>query len=519
MRQPSRQAKTAILRSFAQGLSAVNRSFLPPLAALSAALLSGGFAQAQSGDAGGDGPVGSVRTVSLFGYESVRLPEGERLGLVGGTLLFDVGDGWAFGPGVYGGASGRRGGFFVAGVEVQHRWSIAAGWTLASGFYAGGGGGAAAPVGSGLMLRPAVTLLKDLGPALQLGLSLSSVRFPSGDIASEQAGIALAWRGEFLYLGGEHGASGSVPGRATGLGFDRMALTASTYRFDGSVRPTIGLAGARAERRTAYGLAWGLEAAAAAKGDAAGYMEILGTLGADVAPWPELLRTWRVGVRAAAGLGGGGAVPTGGGLIGKAAATMSWSPAPGWTLGAELGRLRAAEGGMQARQAQLWLGVDLEPGYDGRSTEGRVVRTEWAAVVQHHARVKRSDGRRQSLDTIGLKLNRFVDANVYLSGQAHSAYAGSAGAYSVGLVGAGVASVTGESALRFGAEALAGAAGGGGVDTQGGAILQAVLWAGWNATPRSEWRLGLGTMQTLRDRHGTPLVELAWSRAFGMAGW
>ena len=490
-------------------------------AALAGALLAAGVAQAEpeSGDEGGrDGADAPIPTITLFGYERVRLPQGERMGLMGGSLLFDAGSGWAFGPAVYGAATGQRGGLFVAGVEVQHRWQFSPGWTLATGLYAGGGGGASAPVGSGLMLRPALTVMRDIGSSLQLGLSASAVNFPSGDIKSQQFGLALAWRGGFSHLAGEHGGTASASSGITGLGFDRMALTATAYRFDGTPRPTAGLAGARAERRFANGWSWGLESAAAAKGDAAGYMEILGTVGASFAPFPAVLPTWRAGMRVAGGLGGGGAVPTGGGLIGKATGTLEWSPLPGWTIGGEYGRIRAVNGDLRARQAQLWLGIDLEPGHDGRTAPPRVVRTEWVAVLQHHARVLRQDGSRQSLDTIGLKLNRYIDEYVYVSGQAHSAYAGHAGAYSTGLIGAGIASRPG-TPVRVGIEALAGAAGGGGVATAGGAILQSVLWAGWAATPRSEWRLGAGAMQPLRGSKATPLVELSWSRSFGMSGW
>ena len=119
---------------------------------------------------------------------------------------------------------------------------------------------------------------------------------------------------------------------------------------------------------------------------------------------------------------------------------------------------------------------------------------------------------------IGLKLNRYLGEHFYLSGQAHSAYAGGAGGYSVGLFGAGVATSP-RSAWRLGAEALIGAAGGGGVETQGGAIVQGLVWASWAPSPRSEWRAGLGTSRALRGGGAaSPIVEVSWSRAFGMAG-
>jgi hypothetical protein len=461
----------------------------------------------------------SLPTSGMLGFERVRLPQGEHMGLLGGSLLFDIGADWGIGPGVYGAATGQRGGLFVGGVELQRRWGLGRGLSLATGLYAGGGGGAAAPVGGGLMLRPAVTLLKDLDPTFQVGLSWSSIRFPSGQIHSNQIGLLLGWRQEFVHLSG----TGDIPNAtmlpSAGLGFDRMEATVSTYRLDDGSGRRIGLVGARAERRSGIeGFTWGMEAAAAAKGDAAGYMEFLGSAALGIAPFGSTLPSWRVGVRLSAGAGGGGAVPTGGGLIGKAVGTMEWSPARGWTLGADYGLVRSRSSNLRARQAQIWLGLDLEPGLDGRDVStGHVVRTEWTGAWQHHTRITRSDGTRQPLDTIGLKLNRYVGDHVFLSGQAHSAFAGGAGAYSVGLVGVGL-SASPAASVRIGAEALVGAAGGGGVSTAGGAVTQGLLWAAWQPGGVGEIRLGLGATRPLRRGHAGPVAELSWSRAFGMAG-
>jgi hypothetical protein len=461
----------------------------------------------------------SLPTSGILNYESLRLPDGERLGLAGGSLLFDIGNDWGLGPAVYAAVRGQRGGFFVGGVELQRRWALARGLSVATGLYLGGGGGAAAPVGGGLMVRPAITLLKDLGPSLQVGISWSSVRFPSGQISSNQIGLALAWRNEFIHLKGAEG--GPVPSlnQTTGLGFERMQATVSRYRLSGNDTRQIGLVGARAERRTnVEGLTWGLEAAAAAQGGSAGYMEFLGTAALSVAPLSRLAPSWRVGVRASAGPAGGGAVPTGGGLIGKGLVTTELRVAPGWALGAEYGAIRSLSGGLRAREARVWLGIDLEPGAEGRNDlPGRLVRTEWVGALQHHARIARRDGAREPLETIGLKLNRYVLPNVYLSGQAHSAFAGGAGAYSVGLVGAGIATRA-DTPWRLGAEALIGAAGGGGVATSGGALAQSLLWGSWNTANAGEWRAGIGTTRVLRGGSTSPLVELSWSRAFGSAG-
>ncbi len=486
-------------------------ALLPAAASLLAALHAPASAQLRSE---------LLPTSAMLGAERIRLPGNESMGLVGATLLFEAGETWGFGPAVYGAASGQRGGFFVGGVEVQKRWALGRELTLATGLFAGGGGGAGAPVGNGLMLRPALTLLKDIGREFQAGLSWSSVRFPDGHITSNQFGLVLAWRSDFRHYSG--GALGDRVGstRSSGLGFDRMVATYGRYELrDGSQR-SLNLLGARAERRTRLdGVTWGLEAAAAASGDATGYMEVLGTAAWSLAPAAEALPHWRIGARAALGLGGGGAMPTGGGMLARLTATTEWRPGRGWTVGAELGRVHGTNGTLRADHAQLWVGLDLEPGLAGAlGDDAALVQTEWSAAIQHHARSIRKDGTRRALDTIGLKLNRYVGRHLYLSGQAHSAFGGGgAGAYSIGLVGLGWASDT-QARRRIGAELLVGAAGGGGVETGGGAIVQGLVWAGGKISPTTEWRLGAGLVRSRGPGLDSPVIEISWSKSFGAAG-
>lgn len=442
-----------------------------------------------------------------LGGEVVRLPSDERMGLAGGAILFGAGDEWWFGPAVYGAASGSRGGLFVGGLQVLKRWPLADRWWLHTSVYAGGGGGAAAPVGGGLMWRPELALMRSFGP-FAVGITGSHVRFATGEIGSSQLGMLLSWRGDFVHRGlGAGDTHGEI---RTGLGFDALAGTATQLRFrDGSGR-RIALVGARAEHLI-DGWRWALESAAAAKGDAAGYMEILGSLGRDVVFGADARTSPRATLRGAIGLGGGGAVPTGGGGIGKLAAGLAWPLGGGITVGAEAGVVRAIDAPLRARTGQLWLAMDLEP-----AAAAPAVRHEWVATLQHYARSKRVDGRSRDLQTVGLKLNRYVSDSVYLSGQAHSAFAGGAGAYSIGLVGAGVATASAHPGWHLGAEALVGAAGGGGVVTGGGAILQAFAWAGWRTRAEQQWRVGLGAVRSLRGDLSTPMAELSWMWPFGL---
>ncbi|HEY6355608.1 MAG TPA: hypothetical protein VIY30_14055, partial [Burkholderiaceae bacterium] len=278
----------------------------------------------------------------------------------------------------------------------------------------------------------------------------------------------------------------------------------------------VGLVGGRAEwQPTPAGVFTGIEAAAAASGGAAGYMEILGDVGWRWTPLPDTLPV-AIEARGGLGLGGGGGMPTEGGAIGKIAIGASVDWGRGWRSGIEVGEVRGLGSTLRAHTGQVWLAMDLDPPSDAPGS-GTISRNEWSATLQHELHAQRTDGSAASLDTVGIKLDRFVDNHVYLSAQAYSAYAGGAGAYSMGLIGAGLATAP-ASMFRFGAELLLGAAGGGGVATGSGAIAQSMAWAGWSITPESEIRLGAGAVKALRGDLRSGVLEISWTRALGLGG-
>ena len=117
---------------------------------------------------------------------------------------------------------------------------------------------------------------------------------------------------------------------------------------------------------------------------------------------------------------------------------------------------------------------------------------------------------------MGLKFRRSIGEHLYLSGQAPSAITGGAGAYSVGLIELGAT-------LRFapytlwsaGAEAMVGAAGGGGVASRGGAIAEPMVWVGRDLGRYSHIKVGAGYVKSLRGGLSSPVVDLTWAAEFG----
>jgi len=489
------------------------RSALAPIAAALLSLAALPDARAQS--AALVGPSAHARV----GFERIKFPGDEGVGLVGTSYLVDVPllEGLSAGPAVYGAITGRRGGFFAIGAEVAWRRQLAGPLGIELGLFAGGGGGAGAPVGSGLMLRPHADLLWDFGP-FALGLSVSHVRFPSGEIASTQVGVVLNAINNFRYV---PASDLSTPVRSSGragLGFDRIQLVAGAYRVrsgtllsDGSLAPRdIGTVGIRAEQSFGPNLYWGLEANGAVQDRVAGYAEYLGTLGFET----EVVRnTLNVGARIGLGMAGGGGVQTDGGLFGKAAVYGVVRLSNEFGLALEAGAAGARHGDFRAAHASASLVWALD-GPQSDNSAARPTRTDFSVGLERYDAARR-DGTTQALEAGVLKVNRYLSRNFYLAGQVHSAVGGGAGGHLTALIGAGWNQPVG-GRFHVGAEMLAGAAGGGDVDSRG-SVVQPMLYAGYQLTPAVALRLGAGRVKALDGPLSSTVVDLAVVISYGVS--
>jgi len=453
-----------------------------------------------------------------IGYEQIELPGKERLGLVGTSYLVDVPflPGVSLGPAVYGAIRGQRGGFFTIGGEAAWRQQMWGPLGVELGVYAGGGGGGGAPQGGGLMLRPHADLLWDFGP-LAVGLSLSRVRFPNGQIDSTQFGVVVNAINDFRYVPADRIGTPLRGGGRAGFGFDRVQFVVGDYHTrtgtligGGPLPRDIGYVGVRAEQaftQTAY---WGLEANGAAQSGVAGYAEYLGTLGYET----ELVRNRiNVGARIALGMGGGGAIPTAGGLLAKAAVYGVVRLSPELGLALEAGLTDAPRGTFRAAHASASLVWAL----DGPSTPNapaRPTRTEFSGGVEHFNAL-RKDGSTRGLTADALKVSRYLTSNLYFTGQVHSAMVGGAGGYSAAVLGAGWRQPIGDR-LHVGAELLGGASGGGGVDSHG-MIVQPMAYVGYQLTPSLALRVGAGAVRSVRGNLSSPLVDVSLVVSYGVS--
>lgn len=453
-----------------------------------------------------------------FGFERTKLSTSETMGMLGTTYLIEVIPGLHFGPAAYGALTGQRGGFFTGGAEVAWHQNLNQSFALHSGVYLGGGGGSSALVGGGLMVRPHLDLLWKLG-GYSAGISASHISFPNGVISSNQLGFVFSADSKFAYVSPDlAGQRMSVNGRQ-GVGFDRVLITAGKYRprqgttnLSGiSTTNSIGYAGMRIERFLSPSMYWGLEAAGAASGGAAGYAEFLGTMGVEAPIWDN---AFTIGTRVALGMGGGGNVSVGGGELNKLGIYATANLTPSIHLSLEGGYARAPNGNFSADYGSANFTWDLDhPGASGRNVP--IVRNEWVIGSEHYFSAAHKDGSKYDLDAVVVKLNRYLSDTIYLTGQAHSAYSGNSGGYSVGLFGGGYQTRKFANRLSAGAEILIGAAGGGSVDTSGGAIVQPMAYINLNVTKLIGIKLSAGHVKSLKGALNSNVADLSANFTFG----
>lgn len=464
-------------------------------------------------------PIETTPARMRLNLERTELPGNEGMGLVGTSYLLEVVPGVWVGPAAYGAITGQRGGMFTVGVEAGWQRPLVGPLAIELGFYAGGGGGGNAPVGGGLMLRPHVDLLWNIG-GQQIGLSWSRVRFPSGGrIDSRQLGLVWNVDTEFRRVPAARLGRVAPTDARSGIGFDRVQAVAGVYRTrsgsrrvsGGALPRNIGYAGARLEQPFDSHRYWGLEAAGAASGGVSGYAEYLGTLGTEYGVAGDRLT---LGARVAAGMGGGGDVDVGGGLLLKAGAYAIARLGIDLGLTAELGWAQAPQGSFKALYGTVALNWVLDDRSVSSAIPARTTRMEWVGGVERYPAARR-DGATRKLDAVSLRVNRYMTERFYLSAQAHSAYDGGAGGYSVGLLGVGWRADIGPR-WHAGVEALAGAAGGGGVDTAGGALVQPMAYVGYALTPGVALRVGGGRIQGLRGPLKGDVVEVSLAFTFGV---
>ncbi|MFQ5587377.1 MAG: hypothetical protein ACE5F7_00930 [Nitrospiria bacterium] len=454
-------------------------------------------------------------------YDALTLPAGEKMGLLGTSLLVD--QEWRgplrfeAGLGVYSAVEGERGGFFTGGLALNTRLQRA-GWALEAGFFVGGGGGDAAPQGGGLMLRPHISVLRDF-ETFSAGLMASRVRFPNGEIDSSQVGIQIDIPMPLVFV------EGTIEDADTAALVWRrfyIAPVVQWYNPRSGVKNTVGspvsdktrLIGIEAGRFLGASYFAFIESAGAMRGNADGYAEFLGGAGARFV----LNERLALHLKGAVGGAGGGNVDTGGGVIFKGSGGLAFKMRPDLSLGLDYGVAEGLDGAFSATMTKAAFQYHLEmalpasnaPAFDLQALkQGR-----WAlrpSVLRYvsSSRLRKAGPRDDPVDLFSLKMDRYILPAVYLSGQAGAAYRGGAGGYATGLFGLGAQKNWTRDMIVLG-ELLVGAGGGGGIASDGGGIVQPMLGLRYLVTEKQGIQVMAGRVMALEGRLDATVIDIGW---------
>ncbi len=430
-------------------------------------------------------------------YESLNLPGGESMGMLGGDYLVSVNDHLRVGVGAFGAVQGQRGGFITLGVEGELQQRINDNLLSHAGLFvgAGGGHGSNALSGGGLMLRSDLGLTYETHGYGNIGVGVSHVRFPSGDISSTQPYVQYEY--PFHSLLGAGWVSG--PKMESGIKLDpvqanenEFSLVGRHYQFASSVKRDDGQA--QSSSMQLVGVEWlsylddhwfvKVESEGAMGGDNNGYMQIL--LGGGLRL--PITNSTSLKLHVAAGPAGGGGADVGGGLLLDAGLGLQQKVSRNLALELSAGAVTAPSHSFEALSLALKLnyqfglpnvGADPVSWYGLGEFDTTPLRVRLSNQTYFKADEQWRNGDvNQEVSNLGVQVDYFLSDNWFLTGQGLAAYAGDAGAYMVGEVGLGsVWNVTPNWFIE--GEALFGAAGGGGIAVGSGLVVQANASVGY----------------------------------------
>jgi len=421
--------------------------------------LSGGGAVGRAGESGTPYSLKAA-------YESLSLPAGESMGMLGFGAERRFNDYFSGGVGAWTAVRGARGGFITIGLQGSACLPVSGPVGVEAGAFVGGGGGrgGATLSGGGLMVRGYLGVFDDLSELGRIGAGVSYVSFPNGgSIHSVQPVV-------FYSI-----PFGSASRQFDGLAYERnsLAVVSKWVKVRSGVR---NLSGHVQDDFTLLGVEWRsyfddsvfvrFETEGAAGGGSTGYMQILVGPGLQI---PLSDRLWIDGSVAFGG-GGGGDVDTGGGFLVDATGDLRCALGDDLFASAGVSWMKATSGSLKGFCPSLEIGGTF--GKQSRPKEKLPVRVRMVSQRYFNG----SDGWRthnadQDVDNLGVQFDYFPVPWGYLTGQALAAYDGNAGAYMIGLLGGGLhQQVVGPMFVE--AEGLVGAAGGGGLAMGSGLAWQ-----------------------------------------------
>lgn len=414
-----------------------------------------------------------------FTYEKLELLPGEEMGLLGASTLFDLTPNWYGGASIYGAVEGERGGFFTLGVDSGLKTNLLNNIELRAGMFFGAGGGGGAPQGGGLMYRP-YTELTYVKENASLGLGLSHIRFPNGDIEGTQLYLLASIPMDGNYLRGHYFSKAfdraveKLMNKSIKVSFlaEHYEPSNTSLNTDSASKTMpYSLAGVELDvfqNKNRYNF---FQLAGAGIGDADGYMEVLAGLG-----YQYQLGSSPFFLDAKLGLGaaGGGRVDTGGGLVYRAEGGLNAQLSEHFMMGVKTGIMNSFGGTFKSQSYLATLGyttafndtlfqsIDLQQAKPF-ALSMRILNKSYL----DSDKLFKNAAKQKQVDLLGFALDSYINKNLYLTGQTFWAYDGEAGGYAEGIWGLGYHTNSYKNISLY-TEGLIGVGGGGGIKVGSG---------------------------------------------------
>ena len=470
-----------------------------------------------------------VATSIRASFENWRLPNGQNAGMLGMNLLFDVHPHFKLGVASYGALTGQQGGLMTMGLAGEYQYDVSPRWRLRAGAFAGGGGGAAgyALTGNGFMFRADAGVTYLTQGYGNIGVGVSWVTFPSGEIRSAQPYLMYEYPFDTLIWQGWHRpATSTAPAVSSlntspnttrrqeiGLTWSQYLVPSSVTNDQGAQQANIDLAGVRWTSYLNDRWYLSVQADGSYTASTSGYVQILGGIGYRL-PLGASTGLKIYGLAGPAGAGSG-AVSTGGGLLLGGGIALQQRLTDRWALEIGVGGAKAASGDFKAWNYGINLSyifgqgnVSSAPGQlsshrqqDSEATPLRV-RLMNASFLQADDQWRVNDTNK-TVNNFGLGLDYFLNERAYITAQGLVAYTGNSQTAAVtatmeltGLLGAGWLQPVSRDWFVM-AEGLLGASAGGTLDTGRGGVWQLNAGVGYRLTKDVDLMLTGGRMQAI----------------------
>lgn len=401
-----------------------------------------------------------------------------------------------FGMSLYSAATGDAGGAFFWGYEIAKRVPLRDRIALTFSGFIGGGGGAAQVNGDGLMTRANVGLAFGFGEKSSFNLGVSWIKISGAPIN----GAALSF-GVAHNFGSKKTTQNTLdlPLRAISLRMSGYSFPNSLTR-SGGAQPNLALVGAEASFALRPKTDLFVAADGAAQGGE-GYMQVLAGLRQHFALGPMSLFA-----EGSIGFGGGGDVNTGGGILGNVGVGIAVPIASWGDIELVLGKSIALDGDASGLGATVRLTRVF--GRNGKSS-GTLQNWQFSTglSLQSPNATFRNPGATKSGSPIMVEtsVDLFLGKDFYITGNAQTTVDGNVGGYAIGLIGAGYRFPIGQKwALSL--EGHIGAAGGGGVNAQGGPVVGLRAEVDYKLSDKLFISTGFGKLQSVNSGGMAPTI-------------